>query len=221
MPKAHTDAQLPDPKRDARLAARSTLARITQSQAAQCNTELTQRLANLILPKTSWLLYAPRPASQTTPHPEAGPTTHIHALAHPTTLAYPTVEWHTRTLTPRVFSTPHPSFITVRHNIPEPDPAHSAPIDPDTIDAVAVPGLAFTSTGARLGQGGGFYDRFLADHPRALRVALAFDCQLVQSIPTDPHDQTVDAIVTPTRTLTTTTQRDSVDFSRIRPIRSD
>ncbi|MBU4556898.1 MAG: 5-formyltetrahydrofolate cyclo-ligase [Actinobacteria bacterium] len=73
----------------------------------------------------------------------------------------------------------------------------------DGIDLVIVPGVAFDATGARLGFGGGYYDRLLATMPHAFRIALAFDEQLVDVVPTQAHDQRVDAIVTPTRTLMT------------------
>ena len=71
------------------------------------------------------------------------------------------------------------------------------------IDLVIVPGVAFDATGARLGFGGGYYDRLLATMPHAFRIALAFDEQLIDVVPTQAHDERVDAIVTPTRTLLT------------------
>lgn len=82
---------------------------------------------------------------------------------------------------------------------PDPDPAASWPIDPETVDVVVVPGLAFTSAGDRLGQGGGWYDRFLAaTGPACVRVGVCFDEQIVESIPIEAHDVPVDAVVTPT-----------------------
>jgi 5-formyltetrahydrofolate cyclo-ligase len=65
-------------------------------------------------------------------------------------------------------------------------------------DVVIVPGLAFTADGARLGQGGGWYDRFLADRDpnRCVTVGVCFAGQLVASLPTEPHDVKVDHVVT-------------------------
>jgi 5-formyltetrahydrofolate cyclo-ligase len=62
---------------------------------------------------------------------------------------------------------------------------------------VLVPGVAFDLAGARLGRGGGFYDRLLA-HPHfaARRIAVCFACQLVERVPVEPHDVEVDEIVT-------------------------
>lgn len=68
-----------------------------------------------------------------------------------------------------------------------------------TPDALFVPLVGFTAEGARLGQGGGHYDRWLADHPAAVPIGLAWDCQLVDSLPAEPHDRPLRAVVTPTR----------------------
>lgn len=66
-------------------------------------------------------------------------------------------------------------------------------------DVVIVPLVGFTADGERLGQGGGHYDRWLADHPDTLAIGLAWDCQLVDDLPNEPHDQPLAAVVTPTR----------------------
>lgn len=68
-----------------------------------------------------------------------------------------------------------------------------------TPEVVFVPLLGFTAQGARLGQGGGHYDRWLADHPEAIAIGLAWDAQLVDSLPLEPHDRPLAAVVTPTR----------------------
>ena len=62
-----------------------------------------------------------------------------------------------------------------------------------------VPLVAFTANGARLGQGGGHYDRWLAAHQDTLPIGLAWDCQLAESLPLDGHDRTLAMVVTPTR----------------------
>lgn len=68
-----------------------------------------------------------------------------------------------------------------------------------TPDVVFVPLLAFTEDGRRLGQGGGYYDRWLAAHPGVLAFGLAWDMQLSKDLPTEAHDIALNAIVTPTR----------------------
>ena len=68
-----------------------------------------------------------------------------------------------------------------------------------TPDVVFVPLLAFTAECARLGQGGGHYDRWLAGNPVAKPIGLAWDMQKVDLLPLEPHDRTLSAVVTPTR----------------------
>ena len=65
------------------------------------------------------------------------------------------------------------------------------------IQAILVPGLAFTAQGQRLGRGGGYYDRFLRQCPLAVRAALCYDEQLLPAVPLDEHDEPVDLVVTP------------------------
>ena len=70
----------------------------------------------------------------------------------------------------------------------------------EVIPTVAfVPLVGFTARGERLGQGGGHYDRWLADHPDTLPIGLAWDIQLCESLPVEPHDRRLAAVVTPTR----------------------
>ena len=66
-------------------------------------------------------------------------------------------------------------------------------------DVLFVPLVGFTESGARLGQGGGHYDRWLADHPDTVAIGLAWDTQRVDELPTEAHDRPLSAIVTPTR----------------------
>ena len=70
-------------------------------------------------------------------------------------------------------------------------------ICPTFIDVIIIPGVAFSSNGARLGRGAGFYDRFLnsiSDQP--LRIGACFDVQNVASIPTASHDIEMHMVVT-------------------------
>ena len=71
---------------------------------------------------------------------------------------------------------------------------------------VLVPALAIDRAGFRLGQGGGYYDRLLADVPRhadggPLLVAVVHDDELVDALPHEPHDRPVDAVLTPSAYL--------------------
>ena len=70
------------------------------------------------------------------------------------------------------------------------EPPPSAPSLPvHAIDLAVVPGVAFDARGGRLGRGRGHYDATLPLlRPDAARVGLAFDAQVVDRVPTEPHD---------------------------------
>ena len=76
-----------------------------------------------------------------------------------------------------------------------PEPTGDA-VAPDTIDLVIVPGLAFTDDGLRLGQGGGFYDRFLPlVRDDCVTCGVAFAEQIVESLPLEAHDRRLRLVV--------------------------
>ncbi len=76
-------------------------------------------------------------------------------------------------------------------------PTSEEPVSTD-VSAVIVPGLAFDRGRGRLGYGAGFYDRWLAGRARRVQsIGLGFDQQLVDAVPMDPHDQRLDAVITP------------------------
>ncbi|KFM24790.1 5-formyltetrahydrofolate cyclo-ligase [Auxenochlorella protothecoides] len=85
-------------------------------------------------------------------------------------------------------------------------PRSDALQSPDPLQLIIMPGLAFDESGRRLGRGGGYYDKFITSiRQRSLErswktpllVALAFNAQMVDSIPVGHHDVPVDVIVTP------------------------
>ena len=87
-------------------------------------------------------------------------------------------------------STWHPHIR--EHRLPE-----ARIVSPEEIGAIVVPGLAFTKTGHRLGRGGGYYDRYLASLPaRTAKIGVCFALQIVATLPTEPHDQRMDVVVT-------------------------
>ena len=78
----------------------------------------------------------------------------------------------------------------------EPTPATFRPMRPERVDLVVVPGLAFDRSGHRLGHGHGYFDRLLARLPRATaRVGLCFEFQLLNRLPTEPHDSAVHQVL--------------------------
>ncbi len=88
-------------------------------------------------------------------------------------------------------------------DIPEPDQDAATIIEPNDIEIVILPGSVFDEYGGRLGYGGGYYDRFLAnDAPCALRIGLAFEMQILKNrLPLMPHDKLLHYLVTEKRTI--------------------
>ncbi len=79
------------------------------------------------------------------------------------------------------------------------EPAPHCPAVPlNQLDLILVPGIGFDTRGNRLGRGKGFYDRLLTA-VRGTKCGVAFDEQIVPSVPVEAHDVTLDRIVTPTR----------------------
>ncbi len=96
---------------------------------------------------------------------------------------------------------PYDATRLTRHPYGMLEPAADLPlVDPQTVEVVLVPGVAFDPQGGRLGFGGGFYDDFLPTTP-ALRVGVTHDCCLANALPCKRHDQRMDWVVTPTRTF--------------------
>jgi len=78
---------------------------------------------------------------------------------------------------------------------PKRDRVKEVPLE--DIDLVVVPGIAFDKKNIRLGRGHGYYDRFLSGLPNTTKaIGLAFDFQVLEDLPRDPHDVPVWKIVT-------------------------
>ncbi len=76
-----------------------------------------------------------------------------------------------------------------------PEPVADGPVAEDQTALVLMPGLAFTKNGDRMGYGGGFYDRFLAEEPGHPTVALCYDFQMVEQLPVEGYDIPVDTVL--------------------------
>lgn len=77
------------------------------------------------------------------------------------------------------------------------EPVRGEPCPPSEIDLVVVPGTAFARSGARMGRGRGFYDRYLAQPGfRAAKVGVCYAHQIVGALPAEPHDVPMDCVAT-------------------------
>lgn len=86
------------------------------------------------------------------------------------------------------------------YGILEPSETHKH-IDPNELDLILVPGVAFDRKGGRIGYGAGFYDRYFKkincdNIKRITKLALAYDFQVIDKVPMDKLDIPVDCIIT-------------------------
>lgn len=70
-------------------------------------------------------------------------------------------------------------------------------VDPEKLDLLIVPGLAFNKRGFRVGFGGGFYDRFLEKHPEIPTCSLIFTKQIINNMDDliEKHDKSVGTLI--------------------------
>ena len=120
-----------------------------------------------------------------------------HLMENGHTIALPRIEGLDEPMQFRVHTDPYGESDLVEGPMGIMQPAAEAQVlEPEVL---FMPLLGFTETGQRIGQGGGFYDRWLADHPDTLAIGLAWDVQRVDTLPVEEHDMPLTAIVTPTR----------------------
>jgi len=83
------------------------------------------------------------------------------------------------------------------YDILTPKPNYLRLVNPDTVDICVVPGLAFDRKGYRLGYGGGYFDRFLPKlRSDCLKIAFAYDFQILDCLPRTEFDIPVEIIIT-------------------------
>ncbi len=164
---------------------------LTADERAAASTAICDAALGLIarLPTGSIVsLYAPKGSEVD--------TTRIDAIARSSGLrvVYPRVAegdrrlaFHEVTLDELV-----PSLFGLREPV-----AHAPSVDISEIAAVLVPGLAFDRAGGRIGWGRGYYDATLVHaSPAALRIGLAYECQIIEHVPREAHDAALHYVVT-------------------------
>ena len=184
-------------KRALRLACRARLAALSPDQRASRGLAIRQHLETLPAFRSARVVlgFAPLPDE-----PDIAPLL-IRAMAEGKAVAVPRVDWEQPAIVPAQVRDWHIDLVADQRQLLV--PSADCPLVPvDAIDVILVPGLAFDRAGRRLGRGGGFYDRFLATAPaRAARVGVAFEAQVVDSVPVGDQDCTVSALVTEAGTL--------------------
>jgi len=185
-------------KRQLRQSVQVELRRIGLAQVAACSRQIMDRIVSLAAYKDARavLLYGASPTE-----------VHVDELAEVCAAAgkrvgVPRVDWARGTLTPLWAADWEEDLVAGRFKIREPREGLEAAALGD-FDLIITPGLAFDEHGGRLGRGAGFYDRFLSSpERRGLLCGVCFDVQIVsESIPLEPHDVLMDAVLTESRTI--------------------
>lgn len=80
------------------------------------------------------------------------------------------------------------------------EPTGNGTINPEEIELVVVPAVAYDRKGNRLGRGKGFYDRLLKS-TKATKIGVGYEFQLVDDVPVEPHDVGMDMVITQRSTI--------------------
>ncbi|MDI6791146.1 MAG: 5-formyltetrahydrofolate cyclo-ligase [Thermodesulfobacteriota bacterium] len=124
------------------------------------------------------------------------------ALEQGKVVAVPYTDYERGVIVPSVLKDLKYDLAPRRFGLLEPKDTSLRPLSPEDIDITVVPGCVFDNRGGRIGYGMGFYDRFLPDLPgSSLKVALAYEIQIVPLVPLDAHDCLMDMIITEKRII--------------------
>jgi len=127
------------------------------------------------------------------------------ALGMGKTVALPRIEGEARRLRPLAIRDLAADTVPGVWGIPQPLPERCREVPLGEIELIVTPGVGFDERCNRLGHGKGYYDRLLRAvreaRPQVLSVVLAFEVQVVPELPTEPHDQKVDLILTEARAI--------------------
>ncbi|MEM1330665.1 MAG: 5-formyltetrahydrofolate cyclo-ligase [Planctomycetota bacterium] len=189
--------ELEEVKRDLRASVRRKLAQITEQQREGWSSALCARVAKL--PS----LWTGRPVmvfAGLETEPDLSPLV-IGLRAREIPVAVPRVDWAASGMVPALVEDLDVSLVSGEHGLRVP-PASAEAVDPSELGAILVPALAYDEGMARLGRGGGFYDRFLAlERVTAEPIGIAFEMQVVGRVPTASHDRAVSTVVTEQRVI--------------------
>lgn len=172
---------------------RAALEKISPAVRAVESIELCERLKSQIPSAHTILFFAPM-ADELDIWPVLE-----QSMAFGTNCALPFFDAEKKTYGARLLKHLATDIVIGKYGVREPA-ATCEEIPLDQFDLVLIPGMAFDLQGNRLGRGRGFYDRILAT-ASGVKCGVAYDFQLQEKIPTEPHDAKVNFIVTPGRSV--------------------
>ena len=183
-------------KRALRLAAMQAREQLTDAEREMASAAICERLWNMEAVRSAEVVF-----SYLAMRTEADLTAlHRRLLAQGTTLAFPVVgaDGRMEAYAPDERMLLEPD----RFGIPSPVISAARKVDPGEISVILTPCVAFDNACRRLGHGGGYYDRYFARCPEALRICAAFAAQRLPRIPAEDWDVPMHAVVTEDRIIT-------------------
>ena len=180
-------------KSELRAKIRAALEKISPAVRAVESIELGERLNTQLPSAHTILFFAPLPDEL-----DVWPVLEL-SLALGTTCALPFFDAEKKTYGAREIKKLATDIVTGKFGVREPA-ASCAEIPLERFDLVLVPGMAFDLIGNRLGRGRGVYDRLLQS-VSGVKCGVCYDLQLLENIPTEPHDAKVDFILTPAKSI--------------------
>ena len=180
-------------KAELRSMMRGRLKQISLAVRAVESSEVCNRLQAQMASAHTLLFFAPLPDEL-----DIWPVLEL-SLALGNTCALPFFDAEKKTYGARVLNHLATDIVTGKFGVREPA-SSCAEIPLNKFDLVLVPGMAFDLHGNRLGRGQGFYDRLLAE-ASGVKCGVCYDLQLLEKMPTEPHDAKVGFILTPSRVV--------------------
>ena len=166
---------------------RDALTEDERARASNAIADAVMELLAQLAPGSLVALYAPKGTEVDTTRIDA------FARARGLRVAYPRIVEGDRQL---VFhEVKVDELVPAKFGLREPAPS-ARTVELAELAALIIPGLAFDRAGGRIGWGRGYYDATLAAIPGALRIGLAFECQVLEHVPRDPHDASLHYVVT-------------------------
>ena len=178
-----------------RSALKATLAAIPSQDRTNQSNQLAEHLlaSSLYKSATTILAYAALPAEISLDPFIAA------ALAEGKKICITTINWESKTMQPAQILNLDTDLQIGRYGVRTPNDQCPL-VEPNNIDLILIPGLAFDRDFNRLGRGAGFYDRMIDSLPttRPPLVGVCFASQIVANVPTEPHDHPMDRVITET-----------------------
>lgn len=170
---------------------KARIAELTERQRAQQSKLACQNLINIPQFKNASVIMV----FLSLPHEVDTTTIILQAWQQGKTVAVPKISWQQRHMLPIQINSLDSGISIEKFGLRNPTTGLPMPIE--DINLVITPALAFDRQGNRLGRGGAYFDRFFASKQlNARKCGLVFSQQIVDSIPMEAHDKTVDLIVT-------------------------